>query len=179
MTASSEASQAKARWQQVCGRVDEAARAAGRARESVALLAVSKLQPTQKIRDLFAAGVADWRSGSTLDDVSALPRPRLLLLPRRWLRPLPPCRSPPPRSRLSFRGRPRRCLIAHQSPLPRPRPHWRVRLRLARGRLGPLPLRVYSRGSGLPLRRNKKASAAPRSLLACRQEPKGRRVRPC
>nr|AGC71767.1 hypothetical protein YggS [uncultured bacterium A1Q1_fos_504] len=36
--------------------MDEAARAAGRARESVALLAVSKLQPTQKIRDLFAAG---------------------------------------------------------------------------------------------------------------------------
>lgn len=56
MTASSEASQAKARWLQVRHRMDAATDAAGRARESVALLAVSKLQPTQKIRDLFAAG---------------------------------------------------------------------------------------------------------------------------
>ncbi|MBL8311472.1 MAG: YggS family pyridoxal phosphate-dependent enzyme [Burkholderiales bacterium] len=56
MTASSEASQATSRLLAVRQRIAAACRASRRAESSVTLLAVSKLQPTQKIRELHAAG---------------------------------------------------------------------------------------------------------------------------
>ncbi len=55
MTASSEASQAKDRFVRVHERIRAAAQQAGRDPSSVALLAVSKLQPAAKIRELYAA----------------------------------------------------------------------------------------------------------------------------
>lgn len=56
MTASSEPSQAAVRLQQVQRRIHTATLRCGRDPASVALLAVSKLQPAQAIRDLYAAG---------------------------------------------------------------------------------------------------------------------------
>jgi len=56
MTASFDASQAKVRLEQVRARIATAAQQAHRDAGSVALLAVSKLQPVQKLRDLHAAG---------------------------------------------------------------------------------------------------------------------------
>jgi PLP dependent protein len=56
MTASSEASQAKVRLERVRGRIQLAAQQTGRDPASIKLLAVSKLQPSDKIRELYAAG---------------------------------------------------------------------------------------------------------------------------
>lgn len=56
MTASSEPSQAELRLQLVQRRIHTATTLCGRKPASVALLAVSKLQPVQAIRDLYAAG---------------------------------------------------------------------------------------------------------------------------
>ncbi len=56
MTASFEASQACERLSQVQARIDVATQQSGREHRSVRLLAVSKLQPAEKIRLLYAAG---------------------------------------------------------------------------------------------------------------------------
>ena len=56
MTASSAPSQANERLAAVQARLEAAARQSGRALSDVKLLAVSKIQPTEKIRALYAAG---------------------------------------------------------------------------------------------------------------------------
>ncbi len=60
MTASSAPSQANERLAAVQARLDAAARQSGRALSDVKLIAVSKIQPIEKIRALYAAGQRDF-----------------------------------------------------------------------------------------------------------------------